>query len=835
MTPHRGTSAGDAIGQQLRSEGLPEMQRDENAWWRALPGVFFGFELDAQNTPQFRFVSDSALEVYGFTPAQLLRDPSLMYSRVDREDFALVRQLVQTSWEAMRRLPLRWRYDHPVKGQRWLESWSAPVPGVERPHWHGWAQDITETQRDSRGLDQANLPGDAGGEPVYGCSINGEILFANAAGRRLLGPDTPAIGRLSKPIQSLIPADWHGLIHQTLSDGAAFYRGCATPAPGREIEIEAWISHGMLGDRNALWVFLRDVTDRLKAEKRLRMYETLFECSHSGTLITDERFRIIDVNPAYLRMTGFSRQDLIGLDSDQLAPPGRDPLELKAMQARLLRDGYWHDEYERYCKDGQVLPNLLSLTLVRDEAGQITNVLSVSTDISELKAHQHRLERLAHFDGLTGLPNRVCFAERLEAARAESRDSGLLLAVCYLDLDGFKPINDRHGHGVGDALLAAIGARIKALVRPEDTVARIGGDEFAILLTGLPDTQTGLTTLDALLAAVAEPVTVASTRFSIQGSVGVTFFPSDDADADTLLRHADQAMYRAKRRGRGRHAVFDATLERAAAARQRVRSEFAQAIERGELILAFEPKVDLQERRVVGAEALIRWWHPREGLLPPAQFLSDIDDTDLIVLLGEWVATEVRAQLERWEAVGLCLPVSINIAAHHLRKPDFAQRLDALVGAYTRSRPGRIEVEIVESAALGDIDSIARTMRDCRAFGVSFALDDFGTGYSSLALLRHLPADTLKIDRSFVIGILENVDDRTLVSGLIGLARNFGREVIAEGVESEAHIRLLLELGCHRAQGYGFTRPLSADAFVRWVGAFEAHPREMPSQPAAYG
>jgi diguanylate cyclase (GGDEF)-like protein len=387
-----------------------------------------------------------------------------------------------------------------------------------------------------------------------------------------------------------------------------------------------------------------------------------------------------------------------------------------------------------------------------------------------------------------------------------------------MDLDGFKPINDHYGHDAGDRVLVLIAQRLEKALRETDTLARLGGDEFALLLTDLASPQEGEHVLERLLNEISQPINILpDTNVTVSASVGVTFFPADDDDPETLLRHADQAMYLAKRTGRNRYYLFDAEMERIALTRQRLRSEFANALKKGQLRLYYEPKVDMRAHTVIGAEGLIRWLHPERGLVMPSEFLPAIENTELDVALGEWVISAARGQIEQWEKEDLQIAVSINIATRHLQHPRFSARLTDLLGDFPSRRPGRLELEIVERGVLNDIESLSAMMRECRANGVSFALDDFGTGYSSLSHLRSLPTDTVKIDRSFVAGILDNPDDRALIAGVIGMAKSLHRMVIAEGVENMAQAVALLELGCEFCQGYGIARPMPADRLPGWI------------------
>ena len=449
--------------------------------------------------------------------------------------------------------------------------------------------------------------------------------------------------------------------------------------------------------------------------------------------------------------------------------------------------------------------------------------LEVATDITDRmrdekalkKAHQ-QLELLAYYDPLTKLANRRLFIDHLSRSFARADRKKTKLAVCYLDLDGFKEVNDSLGHELGDKLLKQVSERLLNTLRGEDLVARWGGDEFALLINGQHDEQTCATTLDRLSSALAVPYELDGCVFHVTASIGVTVYPQDQGDPDKLLRHADQAMYLAKQRGRNQYYFFDPVQDRRVHARREYISRIAEAIEKEELQLFYQPKVDMVRGRIFGAEALVRWQHPEQGLLPPNMFLPLIEGHRLQYALDWWVLRTAIRQAALWHADGLDLVVGINVSPSTIQYPDFTSQLMQLVDEENISTD-LIELEIVESDAIDDLDAVSAVIHQCEDVGVHFALDDYGTGYSSLTYIRRLPVQTLKIDQIFVKDILTDQDDLNIVEGVIGLARAFGREMIAEGVENtEIGVRLL-ELGCNCAQGYGIAKPMPFTEIPAWV------------------
>jgi len=470
--------------------------------------------------------------------------------------------------------------------------------------------------------------------------------------------------------------------------------------------------------------------------------------------------------------------------------------------------------------------HLMEITRVKvlDKAGLPMGLIGLAADVTQLKQHAKQLERIAHFDALTDVPNRVLFADRLRQALAHSKRENSTLAVCYLDLDGFKIINDTMGHDAGDRVLIEVTKRIKATIRVDDTVARLGGDEFAVLLQGLHATEECSTSLNRLLEAIGQPIEIKGKLFEVSASIGVTQYPGDEYDADTLLRHADQAMYSAKQSGKNRYHLYDAASDRRTRTHHEFLKRLAVALVCSEFALYYQPKVDLHTRRFVGAEALIRWNHPERGVLAPAEFLHAVEGTTLEVELGDWVIATALKQLESWHKAGLPLELSINISARHLQSTDFAWKLKRKLLRHPLLPKGCLQVEILETAALGDIPRVSDTIERCNRIGVGFALDDFGTGYSSLSYLGRLPVDTLKIDQSFIRDMLIDNGDKAIVQGVIALAKAFDRRTVAEGIETEELFHALVAMGCEYGQGYGIARPMPAEELPAWLEKWNSAP-----------
>ena len=513
-------------------------------------------------------------------------------------------------------------------------------------------------------------------------------------------------------------------------------------------------------------------------------------------------------------------EKLLGKTVAQVMPPEAAQVVLEAL-AEAQKSEFSHGSQLMLPTPDGARWFELSVARKPVEAGQAPRFIVISHDVTARRQAEAHVAKLAYFDSLTSLPNRVLLADRLQQAMAQAQRRQLQLAVAYLDLDGFKAINDRHGHQTGDQVLITLALRMKEALREGDTLARLGGDEFVAVLIDLDDTQASVPLLNRLLAAAALPVQVGELCLQVSASLGVTFYPqAQGIEADQLLRQADQAMYQAKLAGKNRYQIFDAAQDSSLRSHHESREHIRLALTQGEFVLHYQPKVNMRTGKIIGAEALIRWQHPEKGLLAPATFLPVIEDHPLAVAVGEWVMNAALTQVESWHAIGLDLPVSVNIGARQLQQGDFVARLQGILAAHPQVRPSCIELEVLETSALQDMAQVSRVIEDCAQLGVMFALDDFGTGYSSLTYLKRLKVSSLKIDQSFVRDMLDDPDDLAILQGVIGLALAFKREVIAEGVETAAHGAALLRLGCELAQGYGIARPMPADQLPAWAATW---------------
>jgi len=539
---------------------------------------------------------------------------------------------------------------------------------------------------------------------------------------------------------------------------------------------------------------------------------------HSLISITDQRGVITYANDKFISVSGYTLEELLGNNHRILNSGNKSAEYWRKMYLVISKGGIWHDEVRNRAKNGCYYWVETTISPKYDVDNKLDGYISVRTDITHKKEQEESLRLMAHYDVLTGLPNRVLFADRFRQAIAHSKRSKTMLVICFLDLDKFKPVNDNYGHSVGDDLLIEVAKRIQYIIREEDTVSRQGGDEFALILGDIESIAECEKTLTRIRNGLAKTYQIEGTTHKITASIGATIYPQDDAELDILMRHADQAMYQAKLSGKNSQRLYRTRDDQQVVQKQEKLEELRQALANREFQLYYQPKVNMRTGKVFGVEALIRWFHPKNGMIAPLDFLPMIDGTDLDVQIGGWVISEAVTQLNCWKELGLTLEVSINVSSHHMQSSEFFNQLNRAFDKYPNVDPQHLQLELLESSVFGDIDTIGCIIERCQnEMGIKIALDDFGTGYSSLIHLRNLPADTIKIDQTFVHDMLEESDDLAFVEGVVSLAKIFGKTVIAEGVETAEHGVLLIRIGCDCAQGYGIARPMPAGEIFDWA------------------
>jgi diguanylate cyclase (GGDEF)-like protein/PAS domain S-box-containing protein len=537
---------------------------------------------------------------------------------------------------------------------------------------------------------------------------------------------------------------------------------------------------------------------------------------------TDETYRLHDTTPEEFNPT-------VDAGVGYFLPESR--VIISDALNKAVNEGVGYDlELETLTTKGRKI-DIRTTCNVTQINGVPVRLTGIFQDISEQKEVQRKLESSnrdlkqansalqlsAHFDPLTELPNRNLLADRMQQAIVKCARGKRSIAIAFIDLDGFKAINDSYGHSFGDELLRKVATNLYNVLRQGDTLARIGGDEFVAIVSDFETPEDASRPLNRMLEAIARTVDVYGKLLKVSASIGVTFYPQDNTNPDQLLRHADQAMYAAKQLGKNRYHIFDIAHDAAIKSKQEELERLKKALINNEFILYYQPKIDLRSKQVVGLEALIRWNHPDQGILPPNTFLPVIEQDILGIELGEWVIKEAIRQLQTLQAATSSLPISVNISPFQLQHADFGERLGEIIAQNPSFKANSLELEILESSALRDIEQVSRIIKSCNKLGVTFSIDDFGTGYSSLTYLKRLPAEYLKIDQSFVRDMLSDKEDLAIVQGIIELAKAFNLKVIAEGVETPAHGDKLLALGCYFAQGYGIAKPMPASDVIPWL------------------
>lgn len=586
------------------------------------------------------------------------------------------------------------------------------------------------------------------------------------------------------------------------------------------IKAPVWDDQGnVVGVQGAFW----NVTDRIEQEHNLKQAAAVFTYAKEAVLIANQDGYITDVNNAFSVITGYSKADIVNQIPRFLISSKNIKKLFKDVLVFTRSHGFWHGELQLHHKfQSQSISVQCSISAVTSDKGEITSYVILLTDITKQKEYQKQLELIALYDPLTRLPNRLHLSEKLNRAMKQARESQCRLAVLYIDLDGFKEVNDRNGHHVGDQLLVDISSKMQSILGKQDTVARLGGDEFVIVLPDYDNREDKNVLLSNLLQSISMPIHSATGVIEVSGSLGMTFYPqAESVDADHLIRQADVAMYQAKMQGKNRYAVFDVQKEQEQKSSQMLMVQLHSALIGDEFRVVYQPKVNMVNGAVVGVEALLRWQHPSQGLLAPEEFMSAVAEGNLVVAIDHWVIEHVVGQLQDWRRIGLDFNLSINVSIKTLEEPDFSHWLASLLLKYPGVDASKIILEVLESSAVEDVDQISLVIRASKQLGVSFSLDDFGTGYSTLNFLKKLPADELKIDRTFVRDMLHDEDDLAIIKGVLGLALAFDKKVVAEGVESEEHGLALLKLGCEQAQGYVIAKPMSAQDLVLWVRSWQ--------------
>jgi len=708
----------------------------------------------------------------------------------------------------------------------WISTFGFPLfhPNGTLKGYRGSNTDITKEKLASDALKESEARFKALHDASFGGIVlhdQGVILECNEGLSRMIGYENEALIGMNGMLL-IAPSARDAVIEKIRSNDERPYESLALHKDGTEFPIRIEARVIPYKGKMVRATEFRDIREVKKAQEKLALAASVFTSAREGIIITDNTGVIIDVNDSFTRISGYSKDEAIGQTPHLLYSGHHDAAFYASMWEALTCKDHWYGEIWNRRKNGEVYPEMLTITALRSHEGETKHYVALFSDITALKEHQRQLEHIANHDALTGLPNRLLLADRLHQGMVQTKRRGEKLVLAYLDLDGFKAINDTYGHEVGDHLLIALATQMKKALREGDTLARLGGDEFVAVLHDVKSIEASLRMLSRLLESTSKPVAIESFILNVSASLGVTFYPQEqDIEADGLLRQADQAMYQAKLAGKNRYHIFDPSHDKHLRSHHESLEHIRLALYREEFVLYYQPKVNMRTGELIGVEALIRWNHPEQGILSPAAFLPIIEDHPLIVEVGEWVLKTALNQIEVWKNEGYDIGISVNISARQLQDVDFIPRLSALLELHPTIAPSMLELEILETSALEDLEHVSSLILECRDRGVHFALDDFGTGYSSLTYLKQLPVMMLKIDQSFVRDMLDDTDDLAILEGVIGLASAFHKKVIAEGVESIEHGSALLKLGCELAQGYGIARPMPSHQIPQWLSSWK--------------
>ncbi len=590
------------------------------------------------------------------------------------------------------------------------------------------------------------------------------------------------------------------------------------------LKIQGKLFHGQEDQKARIIGVMQDITEKRTVEVQLQQAAMVFESAQEGILILDKRLDVINFNRGYCAITGCQPDEIIGDFPHVLDTQAGTPVDRANMLATLAQTGRWHGEVIGRRRDDSRLPVLVNIASVCDAKGDVTHYVALFSDMTAIRQAQEEFQHLAHYDPLTDLPNRLLAMDRLQQGMNAAQRRNGTVALLFIDLDHFKRINDTLGHSVGDDLLRAVARRMRAAVRQEDTVARLGGDEFMVIVDRVEQPVRVAELATRIIDRVFEPITLAGAEFMVSASVGISLFPDDGATQEDLIRAADTAMYVAKDGSRNRFAFYTRDMTRKTTLYMERDRDLRRGFEQGELVLHYQPQVDLATGGILGVEALIRWQHPTAGLLGPDAVIPVAEKSGLIVPIGEWILREACRQARAWRVAGLpAVRMAINVSARQMNP----QRLPAVVQALL-DEPGlpadQLEIEITESTLQNEEDCLA-TLLSLKRLGVTVAIDDFGTGYSCMSSLKTLPIDRLKIDRSFICDIPQDPDSEAITEAIIAMAHRLNRGVIAEGVETVEQREFLRSRGCKEAQGYLYARPLTADALAALLAAAPLGPR----------
>ncbi|MEO0436294.1 MAG: EAL domain-containing protein [Pseudomonadota bacterium] len=710
---------------------------------------------------------------------------------------------------------VEFRVDLPDRGIRWLRAIGCSSQSEKSSELQisGILMDVT-VQRRAEQLHEAFFNQPNGMHMI--ASLDGVIELVNDEWADCLGiPKDELVGQsllafLHEDDQELAKAKAQGLKQGI----GSFHLENRLRHRDGSYRLLSW-SFTVSQDEHFMYAVARDITEERDSQNRLTEAAAVFDHSGEGICVIDLESNVLDVNEAFSRITGYPRDEALKMNTKSLRSGRHDEAFYEALEEAVTRKGFWRGEIWNRNKGGEVHPHLLTLTQIDSEPPRRVAIL---TDIRQLKATEARLQQLAHFDPLTGLANRYLINEKLEQSLRRAKRSGRGVAVVFVDVDAFKNVNDSLGHLAGDRLLQEVAKRLAQTLRAADSIGRIGGDEFLLVLEDVGSSRDVSTIAEKLNASLRLPMSIADQDFSVSGSLGISMYPEDGLSAQELMRNADAAMYDAKEHGRDTYRFYSEQLTKDAYRQVLLDSALREAQARQELALVFQPQFDVEKNRLIGVEALLRWHHPQLGSVSPAQFIPHAERTGLIRSIGQWVLENSCRQGAHWQAKRHEFgTIAVNVSASQFHDESFVEQVK-LVLAETGLAPTKLELEITEGVLAQDTHGLIEKMQILRSLGVRFSVDDFGTGYSSLSFLKKMPIDRLKLDRSFVEDVATDESNKIIASAVIALGDAMGLEVVAEGVETKAQESVIMTMGCQKMQGFLYGKPMSGEEVEEHFG-----------------
>ena len=775
------------------------------------------------------FVSDGCNALTGYAPDELLNNSSISYADlIVPEDRKSVEDSISKSTSENKPFELTYRIQRKDGEIRWVWEKGRQIPesndGTEI--LEGFITDITQIKKAKEQLARADAEWtqamDQFDDVVYLLDMDRHLLRANNAFYRMLNatPDE-CLGQHIVDLIHPFGEDKSCVvcqIQESRIESVITMEADDINNPSKKpLEVTLKLVNDDKGEPTGMIVSLHDLSNTREIEERLRLSASVFENSVEGVVITDPDGKVIEVNRAFCDILGYSRNEVIGQNPSLFKSGRHDKDFYHSMWKSLDTVGQWRGEIWNRRKNGSIFPEWLTINSVHDSSNKLTHYIGIFTDITHIKRSQEQIDHLSRHDPLTDLPNRLLLQERLEQAIKHANRHGDMLAVASIDVDRFKQINDSFGHPSGDQLLQIIAARLLVRLNDGDTLARISGDEFVLLLENVDSVEKTGVAANTIMSAFSDPYLLGTHEISITASVGIAIFPSDGSDATTLMRNADTALHRAKEAGHNQYQFYTEELTQNVFKRVSLENSLRQAIQRKEFFLTYQPQIDTESKRIIGAETLIRWDHPKLGLVSPSQFIPLAEETGMIHEIGNWVLHAACQQGSKWLQQGLDFGrLSINIAGPQIQQGKLADKVTDVL-AISGFPPTMLELEVTEGFIMQEAETAIEQLNSLRDLGITLSIDDFGTGYSSLSYLKRLPIHTLKIDQSFVKDIPENAEDVAITCAIIALGNSLGMSIIAEGVESAEQSQFLSEHGCKLAQGFFYSKPLTVKEFEEFL------------------